>query len=196
LWRRAARPPVVATSISAFPLRAAEGRLRSNPRPLAFQQPIPRPPSAELCYNTHMHPQYEKADALTAEVIDAAVRVQRHFGIGLMESIYQKCLAHELRLAGHLVETEKPVAITYRGLELEENLRLDILVDGCLVVECKSLDEDKVNMPRHKAQLLSYMRLLNAPLGLVVNFGDSRLGSRGIARVILKGASSPDIAAP
>jgi GxxExxY protein len=143
-----------------------------------------------------MHPQYETADALTAEVIDAAVRVQRHFGIGLMESIYQKCLAHELRLAGHLVETEKPVAITYRGLELEENLRLDILVDGCLVVECKSLDEDKVNMPRHKAQLLSYMRLLNAPLGLVVNFGDSRLGSRGIARVILKGASSPDIAAP
>ena len=74
------------------------------------------------------------------------------------------------------------------GMVLEEKLRIDLLVDDCLIVECKSLDEDKVNMSRHKAQTLSYMKLMDMPLGLVVNFGNEKLGKRGVARVILKGA--------
>ena len=69
---------------------------------------------------------------------------------------------------------------------------MDVLVDKCLVVEAKALDEEKLNMPRHKAQCLSYLKLMNLPLGMVINFGDQRLGHSGIARVILKGANTPD----
>ena len=137
-----------------------------------------------------MHPLYEKASALTAEVIESAVEVQKHFGVGLLENIYKNCLAQELHLRGHVVETEVSVPITYKGMSFDEKLRIDCLVDRALIVECKSLDEDKVNMVRHRAQLLSYMKLMDIPLGLVVNFGDYRLGKRGISRVILAGADS------
>ena len=108
-----------------------------------------------------MHPLFEKGDALTGEVIEAAIEVQKHFGIGLLENIYKQALAQEMRVRG-------------------------------LIVGCKSLDEEKVNMIRHKAQLLSYMKPMNIPLGLVINFGDYRLGKRGVARVILKGADGGD----
>ena len=135
-----------------------------------------------------MHPLFEQASALTGEVIEAAIEVQKHFGIGVLENIYKMSLAQELRVRGHEAQTEAVVPITYKGFTFEEKLRLDCFVDKCLIVECKSLDENKVDMVRHKAQLLSYMKLMNVPLGLVINFGDYRLGKRGIARVILKGA--------
>ena len=135
-----------------------------------------------------MHPLFEQANAITSEVIAAAIEVQKHFGIGLLENIYKHCLAQEMRVRGHKAETEVVVPITYKGFTFDEKLRLDCFVDRCLIVECKSLDEDKVDMVRHKAQLLSYMKLMDIPLGLVINFGDYRLGKRGIARVILKGA--------
>lgn len=136
-----------------------------------------------------MHKLWTQAETLTGEIIDAAVEVQKHFGVGALESIYQKCLAKELELRGHSIEIEKPVVINYKGYTFDEKLRVDLLVDGCVVVECKALDEEKVNMERHKAQTLTYMKLLDIPLGLVINFGDYRLGKRGIARVILKGAA-------
>ena len=135
-----------------------------------------------------MHPLFEQADGLTGEVIEAAVEVQKHFGIGVLENIYKQCLAQEMRVRGHKAETEVVVPITYKGFTFNEKLRVDCLVDRCLIVECKALDEDKVDMTRHKAQLLTYMKLMDIPLGLVINFGDYRLGKRGIARVILKGA--------
>ena len=135
-----------------------------------------------------MHPLFEKAEALTGEVIEAAVEVQKHFGIGLLENIYKQALAQEMRIRGHEAQTEVAVPITYKGFTFEENLRIDCFIDKCLIVECKALDEEKVNMVQHKAQLLSYMKLMNIPLGLVLNFGDYRLGKRGIARVILKDA--------
>ena len=135
-----------------------------------------------------MHPLFEQANALTSEVIAAAIEVQKHFGIGLLENIYKHCLAQEMRVRGHKAETEVVVPITYKGFTFDEKLRLDCFVDRCLIVECKSLDEDKVDMVRHKAQLLSYMKLMDIPIGLVINFGDYRLGKRGVARVILKGA--------
>ena len=135
-----------------------------------------------------MHPLFEQASALTGEVIEAAIEVQKQFGIGVLENIYKMSLAQELRVRGHEAQTEVVVPITYKGFTFEEKLRLDCFVDKCLIVECKSLDENKVDMVRHKAQLLSYMKLMDVPLGLVINFGDYRLGKRGIARVILKGA--------
>ena len=140
-----------------------------------------------------MHPLFERADALTGEVVDAAVTVQKHFGIGLLENIYKLSLAQEMRIRGHKAETEKVVPVVYKGFTFEEKLRLDCLVDDCLLVECKSLDEDKIDMSRHRAQTLSYMKLMNIPLGLVINFGDYRLGKRGISRVILKGADTQDV---
>ena len=139
-----------------------------------------------------MHPLYEKANVASADVYLAALEVQKHFGVGLPESIYQKCLARELQLRGHMAETEVIVPIRYKGYEFAEKLRIDVLVDNCLVVEAKSLDEDKVNMSRHRAQCLSYMKLMDMPLGLVINFGDTRLGHSGISRVILKGANAPN----
>ena len=139
-----------------------------------------------------MHRLWTQAEALTGEVIDAAIEVQKHFGVGLLESIYQKCLGQELRLRGHDVKLEIAVPVRYKGLEFEEKLRVDVLVDDCLIVECKSLDESKIDIVRCKAQTLSYMKLLDVPLGLVINFGDYRLGRRGISRVILKGADDDE----
>ena len=67
----------------------------------------------------------------------------------------KQCLAQELRVRGHETRAEVSVPITYKGFSFEQNLRIDCLVDNCLIVECKALDEDKVDMVRHKAQLLS-----------------------------------------
>ncbi len=139
-----------------------------------------------------MHPLFHKADSLCNDVVSAAIDVQKHFGIGLLENIYKLSFAHELRLRGHKVDVEVPVKIQYKDFIYTENLRIDLLVDDCLIIECKSLNEERVNMMHHKAQLLSYMKLLNLPLGLVINFSDYRLGKRGIARVILAGADGLD----
>ncbi len=138
-----------------------------------------------------MHPLFQKAHILTAQVIDSALEVQRHFGPGLLESIYVKCLERELNLRGHSTVREVPVSVQYKGFEFDERLRVDLLVDDCLVVEAKAVDADREDMMRFKAQTLSYLKLLNLPLGLVINFHNPRLGDRGIARVILKGADAP-----
>ncbi len=140
-----------------------------------------------------MHPFYDKANALAAEVFDAVIEVRKQFGSGVMlEKVYQKCLARELELRGHEVQLEAEVPIEYKGYVFEEKLRMDILVDKTLVVECKAVDPDKVNVDRFRAQALTYLRLMNLPLALVVNFGVDQVGKKGISRVILKGASNPE----
>lgn len=133
-----------------------------------------------------MHKLFEKASALTEEVIAAAVSVQKHFGIGVLESIYVRCLERELQLAGHRTSREKAVSISYRGMTFEESLRYDLLVDDCLLVEAKACEKE--NMEVWRMQLLSYMKLLDKPLGLVINFGNESFPRRGVKRVILKGA--------
>ena len=137
-----------------------------------------------------MHPLYRKAAALTERVIGAAIEVQRHFGPGLLESVYVKCLERELNLQGLTTRREVPVRISYKGVEFDDFLRLDLLVDECLVVEAKAVDREAEHMDYYKAQTLSYMKLLDKPLGLVVNFHNPRLGERGIRRIILKGADA------
>lgn len=138
-----------------------------------------------------MHPLYEQAASLTEAVIAAAVAVQKHFGIGLLESIYVRCLERELQMAGHATSREKAIAITYRGIAFDENLRYDLLVDDCLLVEAKA--SEKENMEVWRMQLLSYMKLMDKPLGLVVNFGNEGFPRRGLRRVILKGADTDEI---
>ena len=137
-----------------------------------------------------MHPLYEKANEASKAVYEAALEVRRVIGNGTMlEKVYQKCLQHELQLMGHKAEMEQSVKIRYKEKVWEENLRVDLLVDDCLVVECKAIEGDKVDMEKFKAQTLTYLKLTNLPLGMVVNFGSDGFGKRGIHRVILKGAA-------
>ena len=138
-----------------------------------------------------MHPLYEKANEASRDVYLAALEVHRVIGNGTMlERVYQRCLQHELQLMGHKAEIEQPVQIRYKDKVWEENLRIDLLVDDCLVVECKAIEGDKVDMEKFKAQTLTYLKLANLPLGMVINFGSDGFGKRGVHRVILKGAAS------
>jgi GxxExxY protein len=132
-----------------------------------------------------MHPLFTKASGLTETIIAAAIEVHRHLGPGLIESIYEWCLLKELGLRGLLCASQKVVSIQYKGFVCEESLRFDVMVEGCVLVEAKAAQSI---MPIHKAQLLSYMKLLNLPLGLLLNFHELRL-TNGIHRLILPGAN-------
>jgi GxxExxY protein len=134
-----------------------------------------------------MHPLYQQADALSGDVIGAAIAVHRDKGPGLLESIYERCLMHELFLRGYDAVNQKLVRITYKDLCFDEPLRFDVLVANCLLVEVKSVER---LLPIHKAQLLSYMKLLNIPIGLLINFHEVVL-KNGIGRLILPGANLP-----
>lgn len=120
-------------------------------------------------------------------MIGAAIEVHREKGPGLLESIYEKCLMRELEIQGQSATQQLRIPIEYKGLVFEEPLRIDVLVEDCLVLELKVVE--KV-MPIHKAQLLSYMKLLDAPLGLIINFHSVRLID-GVSRMILQGADAP-----
>ncbi len=109
-------------------------------------------------------------------------------GPGLLESIYERCLQHELGLRGVASRQQVRVPVEYKGLVFEETLRVDLLVENCLVVENKAVE---AILPQHKAQLLSYLRLLDAPLGLLINWHEPAL-KNGISRLILHGADRPE----
>jgi len=121
---------------------------------------------------------------LTRIVIGAAIEVHRLKGPGLLESIYSKCLWRELHLLKIPAEREIAAPIEYKGYRFDEPLRIDLLVDECLLVELKTVDSIQ---PIHKAQTLSYMHLLDVPLGLLINFNEIML-KRGVNRLILPGA--------
>jgi GxxExxY protein len=131
-----------------------------------------------------MRPLYEKASKLTGEVIAAAIEVHKMMGPGLIESIYEWCLIKELELRGFSVSCQKIVTINYKGCEREEPLRYDILVEDCLLVEVKAVEDVH---PIHKAMLISYLKLMDVPLGLVINFHAEKL-TDGVSRLILPGA--------
>ena len=133
-----------------------------------------------------MHPLYPKASRLTESIIGAAIEVHRDKGPGLVESIYEWCLMRELEIRGFTSTNQQIVRISYKGFFREEPLRFDVLVEGCVLVEAKSVERI---LPIHKAQLLSYMKLLDVPLGLLINFNVSKL-TEGVSRLILPGADS------
>lgn len=132
-----------------------------------------------------MHPLFKRADELSREAIGAAIEVHREKGPGLMESIYEKCLMRELTLRNLAFVNQQLVKIEYKGITFEEPLRFDLLVENCLLLELKCVE--KV-LPIHKAQLMSYMKLLNVPIGLVFNFHEVKLAD-GLVRMILPGAN-------
>ena len=122
---------------------------------------------------------------MTETIIAAAIEVHRDKGPGLIESIYEWCLLKELGLRGLACLTQNSVLIEYKGFTREEPLRFDMLVESCVLVEAKAVE--KV-LPIHKAQLLSYMKLLNVPVGLLINFHEMKV-TDGIHRLILSGAN-------
>jgi GxxExxY protein len=132
-----------------------------------------------------MHPLFEKASGLTESIIGAAIEVHRDKGPGLIESIYEWCLTKEFELRGLRCLSQKIVVITYNGFTREEPLRFDMLVEGCVLVEAKAVEKI---LSIHKAQLLSYMKLLDVPIGLLINFHELKL-TDGVHRLILPNAN-------
>ena len=104
---------------------------------------------------------------LTYKIIGYAIEVHKELGPGLLESIYEKCLAHLLQLNGHKVSRQQVVPINFQGLYLDCDLRYDLLVDELIVVELKTVDEFH---PVHEAKLLTYLKLLKKPKGILINF--------------------------
>jgi GxxExxY protein len=117
---------------------------------------------------------------ISREVIGAALTIHRKLGPGLLESAYEACLAYELEKAGYRVERQKAVPLIYEAVKLDCGLRADLVVDGKLVVELKCKE---ALHPVDEAQLLSYLRLLNIPIGLLINFHVALLKD-GIKRMV------------
>ena len=135
-----------------------------------------------------MHKDYQRASDWASTVIGAGIEVHRLKGPGLIESIYEKCMIRELQLRRVPSRCQVHVPIEYKGIVFEERLKLDVYVDDCLIVELKAVREI---LPIHEAQLLSYMKLMDAPVGLLMNFHELRLKD-GIRRLTLKGANRGD----
>jgi GxxExxY protein len=140
---------------------------------------------SSVCKGTAMHPLFAQASALTHDVIGAAIEVHRDKGPGLLESIYEWCLTMELGLRGHHVQNQDEVIVRYKQFQRLYPLRFDLLVNRCLFVEVKAASDVH---PINKAQLLSYMKLLDIPLGLIINFNELKL-TDGLSRLILPGAN-------
>jgi GxxExxY protein len=104
---------------------------------------------------------------LSYDIVGLAIKVHKELGPGLLESIYEKCLKYELEKNGYRVQQQLSVPIQYDELDLEADLKLDLLVNDLVIIELKSVE--KVN-PVYEAQLLTYMKLLQVPQGLLINF--------------------------
>ena len=119
---------------------------------------------------------------LTRSIIGAAIAVQKALGPGLLESAYEACLAHELSLNGHHVERQVALGLSYRGLEVPQAFRLDLVVDGKVLVELKVVE---VFAPEHEAQVLSYLWFSGLPVGLLINFKSVPLAKSGLRRFVM-----------
>jgi len=120
-------------------------------------------------------------DVRTERIISAALAVHRALGPGLLESAYQTCMAHELAARGIHFEREKPISVTYKGTRLDCGYRVDMLVEQDIILELKSVERiDRI----HVAQVLTYLKLSNRHVGLLINF-NVHLLKDGIRRLLL-----------
>ncbi|MBI5785799.1 MAG: GxxExxY protein [Rhodocyclales bacterium] len=118
-------------------------------------------------------------DALATQVVDASIKVHKTLGPGLLESVYEACLAHELTSRGVQIKRQLPLPISYDGMLLDAALRLDLVVGDRLIVELKSVE---TLLPIHQSQLMTYLKLSGIRLGLLINF-NTRLLRDGIKRI-------------
>ena len=122
-------------------------------------------------------------NAITGKIIGAAIEVHRVLGPGLLESAYEACLCYQLVTRGLHVERQKPLPLTYEGVTLDCACRMDLVVEHSVVVEVKSAAKlDRV----HEAQVLSYLKIADLRVGLVLNFNVTNLGTQGIMRKVNK----------
>lgn len=119
-------------------------------------------------------------EKLATEAVDAAFAVHRELGPGLLESAYETCFKYELEARGRAVQTQVPVPLTYRDKPVEVGFRADVVIDGQLLVELKSVEGV---LPVHKAQVITYLKLMRLPLGLLINFNESLIKD-GIHRIL------------
>ena len=133
-----------------------------------------------------MHPLFEQASEITHDIIGAALDVHKEKGPGLLETIYEWCLTKELQLRGYQVKNQELVEVQWKQFRKEYPLKFDLLINSCLLIEVKATESFH---PIHKAQLLSYMKLLDIPLGLIINFHELKLVDR-VSRLILPGANA------
>lgn len=119
-------------------------------------------------------------NAITGDAVHAALRIHSQLGPGMLESVYESILVRDLARRGYTVERQKEVTFTFEGLRFENALKLDILVENAVIIEVKSAE--KLH-PAHERQLLTYLRLLDLRLGLLLNFGAPMMKD-GIKRMI------------
>jgi GxxExxY protein len=130
---------------------------------------------------TQREPIPKETDAIASEIVDAAFAVHAELGPGLLESVYEICLVHELNKRGLKVERQVSLPVVYDNLRLDAGLRLDLVVEDRVVVELKAVES---LLPVHKAQVLTYLKLSGHRLGLLINF-NSALIKHGIQRIVL-----------
>jgi GxxExxY protein len=122
----------------------------------------------------------DRMEWIASQIVDAALKIHRTLGPGLLESVYERCLAYELAHRGLNIETQVALDIVYEELRIENGLRIDLLVEDCIIIEVESVEKTS---DLHKAQLLTYLRLANLRLGFLINF-NVPLIKDGITRVI------------
>jgi GxxExxY protein len=124
-----------------------------------------------------------RPNRLTEEIIGAAIEVHRYLGPGMLESVYEACLCHELSLRRIPYERQLALPLLYKGMRLDRDYRVDLVVDNTVVVEIKAVE---AFVPAHDAQLLSYMRLGGWPLGLLFNFHVAQLSDGGFRHKVYR----------
>jgi GxxExxY protein len=124
---------------------------------------------------------------ITGEVVDASYQLHTRLGPGLVESVYESVLARALEQRGLVVERQKPISFELDGMRFEQAFRVDLLVERRVVVELKSVEKLTAVHPK---QVLTYLRLLNLPIGLLINFGAARLNDGGVHRIVNSRASA------
>jgi len=122
----------------------------------------------------------DRLDSITRRIIGAAIEVHRRLGPGLLESAYETCLAFELRQLGFRIDQQKPLPVVYKDVKLDCGYRLDLVVEDSVVVEVKAVEQ---LAPIHDAQLLSYLRLSEKRVGLLINF-HVRVLKNGLKRIV------------
>ena len=123
----------------------------------------------------------KQVNELAYNIVSCAIEVHKQLGPGLLESIYEECLVEELRLRGFEVLEQTKIPLAYKGKLLKAEFKRDLLVNDCIIVELKAVDEIH---PVHKTHLLSYLKLTGKPKGLLINFNCSNIVSNGLVPLV------------
>ncbi len=121
-----------------------------------------------------------RTDEVSKAIVDSAIKVHTALGPGLLESVYEACLSYEIKSRGFKIENQVCLPVIYEGITVDSGLRLDLLVDSCVIVEIKAVEN---LIPLYKAQLLTYLKLTKIRVGLLINFNVIHLRD-GISRLV------------